>query len=92
MIRMSSTDKVVHAKEAKNTESPNMDSSQWEDMPKPASPLTVSWEDITGKAEEMGVTLTREQVISIFQKMESHFGDSVMDLYWEQIADNIRGD
>ena len=38
-------------------------------MPKPKAILTLSWEDIHAKAEELGHRLSRSQIIDIEQGM-----------------------
>lgn len=56
---------------------------KWHDMPKSASILTLSWEDIVTQAEKQNITLSRDQVVEIFQRLEQCFPtEPVIDAYW----------
>ena len=97
MIRMSNMDNnadnsavTVPTKDSDLTE--GMKIPDWTDMPKPEPLIVLSWEDIYHKANEIGVTLTKEQVTSIFHTMSRRWGDDNMDHFWQDIEEHINGD
>jgi len=62
---------------------------KWADMPEPHPLLTLSWEDILEKAERCGKTLTREEVIEVFDRVVSSEMDYIMDGFSELLTVNI---
>jgi len=60
-------------------------------MPKPKPILTLSWEDIHTKAEELGHRLSRSQIIDIFDSIEQGDSDVIQDGFWLLIEERIDG-
>lgn len=63
----------------------------FEDMPKPKSILTLSWEDIYDYAKNnLGHELSREQIISLFDSIDSGDSEIIQDGFWELIKQRIQ--
>lgn len=61
-------------------------------MPKPKPILTLSWEDIQAKAEELGHRLSRRQIIDIFDSIEAGDSEVIQDGFWLLIKERIERD
>lgn len=55
----------------------------WRDMPEPKTVLALSWEDIAYRARDRGKSLTRDQVMDIFGRIDA--SEPMMDDFWELI-------
>lgn len=67
---------------------PRLDVSGWKNMPKPRPIMTLSWEDVTTKAEDLGIGLTRAQVIEIFEGIADRGpSETAMEDKWHSIKE-----
>lgn len=62
---------------------------QWLNMPKPKALVTLSWEDVYGKAVSMGHTLTRQQCEAIFDDIDSSDFDCENSTVWSLVEFKI---
>lgn len=65
-----------------------MTEPKFKNMPKPKVLCSLSWEDIYEKAQDMDHELTREQIIEIFDSIDSTDWDSNVD-FWSFLENEI---
>ena len=66
----------------------------WDDMPKPAAILTLSWEDIWGHAADVtnskfGRMPTKEEIKELFEITMHRGMDCESDSFWGRVQYNI---
>ena len=66
----------------------------WDDMPKPAAILTLSWEDIWGEAadvtnDKFGRMPTKEEIKELFEITMHRGMDCESDSFWSRVQYNI---
>lgn len=64
----------------------------WQDMPEPECILKLSWKDIVERAEQSGISLTRRQVLEIFETLVRRYRTEVIsEDFWTAIDIQIDG-
>lgn len=66
--------------------------SVYTDMPEPECIMTLSWKDIVERAEQFGISLTRGQVLEIFETLVRRCRTEVIsEDFWTAIDIEIEG-
>jgi len=82
-------DRMISKIRGMQARSPETDGNpEYPDMPADKPLLTLHWEDIVEEAGVMGLKLTREQIIDVFDRIEMN--DGILDAWWDDVAYRIR--